>query len=407
MCIKKTLIANKKYMANKKNGGVIPHLEDVRMAQIWVPCGECYICRKKKARQWRVRISEDIKKNKDCKIVLLTFSTENLKKLAKHKECKGYTGYELDNQICKLAVKLFRERWRKKYGRSIRHWLITELGHGKTEHVHMHGIVWKDNRYILEDDFMNEVERYWQYGWVGRGKKNYITGNYENYVNARTANYFTKYVNKIDEEHEMYKQIVLTSPGIGKNFIESTRAKNNTFNGKKTNQLYYPTDGGTLPMPEYYRNKLYTEEQKEELTINYLNEDFEYIDGKEIRKDLGDVERKKLYDNLKMKNARLGYSNKNWMEKQLKKVAENAKRKEMHRKRFTGELKEIAPQALRGLGIAPESAESVNSSLRSLGAETQGEIMYNGEKVPEWVPGRTEAILPNYNWDREDKEKIY
>ena len=63
-------------------------------------------------------------------------------------------------------------------------------------------------------------------------------------------------------------------------------------------------------------------------------------------------------------------------------------------KRITAYENSNAPQALRGLGIAPESAESVNSSLRSLGAEidiTENWGMYehrsnwdDGEE-PDWV----------------------
>ena len=65
-------------------------------------------------------------------------------------------------------------------------------------------------------------------------------------------------------------------------------------------------------------------------------------------------------------------------------------------KRITAYENSIAPQALRGLGIAPESAESVNSSLRSLGAEidiTENWGLYEhrskwedeDDEEPDWV----------------------
>ena len=34
------------------------------------------------------------------------------------------------------------ERVRKLTGKSVKHWFITELGHEKTERLHLHGIVW-------------------------------------------------------------------------------------------------------------------------------------------------------------------------------------------------------------------------------------------------------------------------
>ncbi|UYD39178.1 MAG: replication initiator protein [Wigfec virus K19_83] len=315
---------------NKKNGGNVPVCNDERQKWVWIPCGQCYICKKKKAREWRMRIAEDIKENKNGKILLLTFNTESLKKLAK--ELKGITGYELDNQICKLAIKRWRERWRKKYGRSPRHWFITELGHGKTEHVHMHGIIWPDERYKLEDEILNEVEKTWGYGFVGRGKLDYNTGKYINYVNEKTASYFTKYVNKIDEVHKEYKQIILTSPGIGKNFLESDKVKDNKYRGENTNQMYNMTNGGVLPMPEYFRRKLYTDEEREKLTSNMLDKKIIYIAGKEFRADIGDDKINLMYKILQDKNARMGYGDgtKNYERKTI----ENARRREIHKKRL-------------------------------------------------------------------------
>lgn len=330
MCIRKKLITNRKYTATKKNGGVIPLCRDTRQLNVWIPCQQCYICKKRKAREWRMRITEDIKVNKKCKIVTLTFNTESLKKLAK--ECGSLTGYELDNEIARVAVKRFRERWRKKYGRSIRHWLITELGHGKTEHIHMHGIVWEDDRYKLESNLLDEVEKIWQYGYVGKGKKDYNSGQWINYVSARTANYFTKYVNKIDEEHKEYRQIILTSAGIGKAYLESDQAKNNVYREGKTDQSYSIREGGVLPLAEYFRRKMYTDEQREKMTTEMLDKGIIYIDGKEYRADIGDDKINRMMIELQKKNARMGYGDgsKNWE----RRINENAKRRKIQAKRL-------------------------------------------------------------------------
>ncbi|UYL83850.1 MAG: replication initiator protein [Wigfec virus K19_81] len=330
MCVRQSLIKNRKYSMTKKNKGMVPYCNDKRQLNVLIPCKQCYICRRKKAREWRMRIAEDIKENQNAKIVTLTFNTKSLKKLAE--ECKGVEGYELDNQICKRAVKLFRERWRKKYGKSPRHWLITELGHGETEHVHMHGIIWEDSRYKLEDTLLNEIEKIWNYGFVGKGKKCHETGRMINYVDASTANYFTKYVNKIDAMHPEYKQIILTSAGIGKAFLYSQKAKDNRYQGKETNQMYNVDNGGVLPMPEYFRKKLYTEEQREKLAGWYLDRNVIYLDGKEIRLEIGDIKISALKRELRRKNTILGYGDgrKNWARKHF----ENQRRKELHKKRF-------------------------------------------------------------------------
>ena len=126
MCLYPRLIENPKYKANKKNGGVIPAIFDKRVMAVPIGCGKCIECRKKKCREWQVRLNEDIKENKNGKFVTLTFSNESIKKLD---SCINDTikGYDRDNAIASLAVRYFTERWRKKYGKSVRHWLVTEL----------------------------------------------------------------------------------------------------------------------------------------------------------------------------------------------------------------------------------------------------------------------------------------
>ena len=44
MCLYPRLMKNKRYMPNKKNGGIVPQLEDIRKEIIEVPCGVCLEC---------------------------------------------------------------------------------------------------------------------------------------------------------------------------------------------------------------------------------------------------------------------------------------------------------------------------------------------------------------------------
>ena len=88
MCLFPRLIRNKKYTANKKNGGVIPPIPDIRVLQVPVGCGKCIECVKQKGRAWQVRLLEEVKNNKSGKFVTLTFSDESITKLAKEKSLK-------------------------------------------------------------------------------------------------------------------------------------------------------------------------------------------------------------------------------------------------------------------------------------------------------------------------------
>ena len=76
MCLYPTLIKNRKYVANKKNGGIPPPVPDERVKWVAVGCQQCIECRGQKAREWQVRLEEDIKHNKNGKFITFTFSNE-------------------------------------------------------------------------------------------------------------------------------------------------------------------------------------------------------------------------------------------------------------------------------------------------------------------------------------------
>ena len=139
MCLYPRIINNKKYTKTKKNGGNIPPVFDERVKKVAIGCGRCMECKKQQARKWQVRLLEEVRERNNGKFVTLTLNNESVTKLAE--ENKELEGYELDNAIATLAVRRFLENWRKKYKKSVRHWLITELGHNGTENIHLHGIL--------------------------------------------------------------------------------------------------------------------------------------------------------------------------------------------------------------------------------------------------------------------------
>ena len=77
MCLYPKLIPNPKYRTSKKRGYYKPSPHDVRLNYVPVACGKCYECRKKKAREWRIRLAEEIRHNKSY-FVTLTIDDENL-----------------------------------------------------------------------------------------------------------------------------------------------------------------------------------------------------------------------------------------------------------------------------------------------------------------------------------------
>ena len=81
MCIHERNQINKKYQKTKKNEGAIPKIKDQRTLITGIPCDRCMICRKKKAREWQVRLTEEIKTDTSGKFITLSFSDISLIKL--------------------------------------------------------------------------------------------------------------------------------------------------------------------------------------------------------------------------------------------------------------------------------------------------------------------------------------
>jgi len=298
MCLYPKLIRNKKYTANKKNGGVIPPVNDIRVLWVSAGCGKCMECKKKKSREWQVRLTEDIKHYKNGKFVTLTYSDPELIKLENEID-QNLKGYQRDNEIARLSIRRFTERWRKRHKKTVRHWLVTELGSKSTERLHIHGILYTDN--------VQEIQDIWKYGQVYVGT----------FVNEKTINYIVKYVNKIDQHHKEYNSKIFASHGIGKNYFNRKDSKRNIYNKSKTIETYKTKTGYELALPIYYRNKLYTDEEREKLWIEKLDKEKRYINGKEIDVSIDDKEYFKVLYEERRKNKTLGYGNneRNWEQK--------------------------------------------------------------------------------------------
>lgn len=271
MCLYPKLLKNKKYTATKKNKGNIPAMKDDRVMWVAVGCGRCMECAKKLARNWRVRLQEELRINNQGKFVTLTFSNEELLKLYDEIKIKINETKIPENEIATIAVRRFLERWRKKHKKSVKHWLITELGHNGTERIHLHGLIFTENS--------EDIYKLWYYGNVYIG----------DYVNDKSINYIVKYVTKMDIDHKGYKPKILCSPGIGSNYLNRSDSLTNIYNGNKTKEFYRTKNGTKLALPTYYRNKIYTEEERELLWLNLLDKNIRYIGGVEVPADNEDL----------------------------------------------------------------------------------------------------------------------
>ena len=59
--------------------------------------------------------------------------------------------------------------------------------------------------------------------------------------------------------------------------LESINARNNKFKGSETNETYRLPNGAKLNLPIYYRNAIYTEEEREALFLSKVEKGIVWI----------------------------------------------------------------------------------------------------------------------------------
>ena len=77
MCLYPKLIKNRRYVPNKKNGGVPPQCPDERLLYVTAACGKCMECRQQKQRQWLVRMSEELRQEPNAYFITLTIDDKS------------------------------------------------------------------------------------------------------------------------------------------------------------------------------------------------------------------------------------------------------------------------------------------------------------------------------------------
>lgn len=309
MCLYPKLIPNPKYRTSKKRGYYVPKMHDNRLKYVPVACGKCYECRKKKAREWNIRLSEDIRHFKAW-FITLTIDDTNMDELLKEMGLECVTRNE--NSLAGFALRRFLERSRKETKKSIRHWCVTELGEDNGR-IHLHGI-------FFGEDAPSQIIKHWKYGYVFIGS----------FVNERTINYITKYMLKDDIKHREFTGKVFTSSGIGSGYFNRSDYENNKYKKNMTNETYRYRNGTRAMLPRYYRDKIYDEEEREKLWLEKLDKGITWVMGESCKIDSPEYENLLRFYQDRCKQIH-GDNQVLWKEKQYWRRIE--KQREAYRKR--------------------------------------------------------------------------
>ena len=213
-----------------------------------VPCGRCYHCRKSYKTSWNLRLQHHYsylteEQKQRSYFITLTFSNEHLPSPTPKKV-----------EISPL-IRLFLERVRKRYKHSVTHWLVSEYG-DTTQRYHLHGI-------LFDCPFPPwDLEKYWKYGYVSCFR-----------LTPRRITYITTYINKMQRgffEDPDKHQHVFSSPGIGKSFTEDPL--NISYSHQQDTPVpFIYHNARPFAMPRYYRGKMFTEDERENLTESYFH----------------------------------------------------------------------------------------------------------------------------------------
>jgi len=162
----------------------------------------------------------------------------------------------------KRDVQLFMKRLRKANKNKLKYFLCGEYG-GKTKRPHYHVILFNAN--------IETIQKAWQNGYVHYGQ-----------VSEASVGYTLKYMmkpNRVPEHQndDRDKEFQLMSKGLGHNYISDSSILWHKADIKE--RLYCPLkDGKKIAMPRYYKEKIYSRDERLEQKAYYTEKIFEQLE---------------------------------------------------------------------------------------------------------------------------------
>jgi len=207
-----------------------------------VPCGKCPECKMRIVHGWAFRLMQEEKRSISSLFTTLTYD-EKMVPISQHGRLS----------LWKRDCQLFFKRLRKENSKSdamatIKYFLCGEYG-GQTKRPHYHAL-------IFNADVRN-IETSWKFGSVHYGTVNDASVYY-------TLKYMMKTPPKRKRDDDREPEFRIMSKGIGLGYTQKT-AVQKWHKADLENRMYLNlTDGKKIGMPRYYKDKLYSEEERED-----------------------------------------------------------------------------------------------------------------------------------------------
>lgn len=218
-----------------------PGQDNVKIRTV-VPCGKCSACLMNRRDEWIFRIKEEAKAYIENIFVTLTYDDEHLP--------YGQRAPTLVKRDLQNFIKRIRH-----HTDTFRYYALGEYG-GNTLRPHYHLIIFNHGV-----DFYQQIFDDWKNGFV-----------YVSPLTPRRIGYICKYHLNVGDRPKgsapSFTQMS-TKPAIGSTYVK--RMWN--FHRQSVDRAYYSDEGVKRCLPRYYRNKLYSKEEREVLSER-MKDDF-------------------------------------------------------------------------------------------------------------------------------------
>lgn len=229
-----------------------------------VPCGVCVDCVSNKRNSWSIRLYEEQKVHNDAWFITLTYDDLHIPCFSSDTReiVKGIVNvFESEtkfdsNILLKKDLQDFMKRLRKLVPkRQLKYYAVGEYG-DKFKRPHYHIIMFN-----LADS-SEEAHLLIQQAWTLEKKS---IGRIDvAHCSPQAINYVTKYVQKnlTNKKAYLFPPFSIMSKGLGKAYIDANKNYHNDFE-----KYTYTFDGGMeTALPRYYKDKLFTEGEREAIS---------------------------------------------------------------------------------------------------------------------------------------------
>lgn len=221
-------------------------------ANYTVPCGKCPQCVGRRISAWSFRLIQEDKRSTLSSFITLTYDTSTVPITER--------GFMV---LCKRDLQLFFKRLRKSYSKGydhlrqpIKYYAVGEYG-GKGFRPHYH--------VILFNCPIELIQPAWNKGHVHYGQ-----------VSGASIGYTLKYMCKprkfpLHQNDDRISEFALMSKRLGDNYL--SRQMLAYHKADTVNRLYCTIEGGQkISMPRYYKDKIYTQEERGQIKAHWSAE---------------------------------------------------------------------------------------------------------------------------------------